>query len=332
MKIRLKSNKKCMKNKSELSKKNVNAKIKKSVRTKKKEEDNLSLKSKIKILDSETILGLEKLEKIGSGNFGKIYKVAKKEIYALKVMKVKATHKNFQQFLNEYEIISMLLHPNIVKTDGIFLSDEMNPPSILLEYCPQSLEEAIINNKFTNVDLVFSIYQIMEGMKYVHFNHVIHRDLKPTNILIAKDGTIKISDFGIAKLMTTEEQSMTCGMGTQKFMAPEIIDENTNYDEKVDVYSFGVLMYFILSGGEMPKIKMSDKLRGEKAPIPQSFSDLSRQLIDMCWNFDAKCRPSFDQLINEIERNNYNLVDLSESELNVIKSLIKQHKEKILPY
>ena len=63
--------------------------------------------------------------------------------------------------------------------------------------------------------------------------------MKPTNILI--DGLVKIADFGISKLMTIEEPTMTRGIGSQKFMAPEIINEEDHYNEKVDVYSFGVL-------------------------------------------------------------------------------------------
>ena len=82
-------------------------------------------------------------------------------------------------------------------------------------------------------------------MEYVHFLKIIHRDVKPSNIMVAYDGTIKIADFGLSKIMTIEEQSMTGGVGTQKFMAPEEIDE-LEYDEKVDVYSFGVLAFFIL--------------------------------------------------------------------------------------
>lgn len=160
-----------------------------------------------------------------------------------------------------------------------------------------------------NVQLVFSIYQIIEGIKYVHFNHIIHRGIKPTNILIGSDGSIKISDFGISKLMTAEEQSMTCGAGTQKFMAPEVIDECSNYDEKVDVYSFGVLLFYILSGGEMHAIKMSDKMKGKKGPIPSDFTAFAHQLINDCWNFDAKDRPSFNEMIFEMENNNYNLIE-----------------------
>ena len=75
-------------------------------------------------------------------------------------------------------------------------------------------------------------------MEYVHFLKIIHRDLKPQNMLLD-------IDFGLSKIMTIEEQSMTGGVGTQKFMAPEEIDE-LEYDEKVDVYSFGVLAFFIL--------------------------------------------------------------------------------------
>lgn len=109
---------------------------------------------------------------------------------------------------------------------------------------------------FSNTETVKVIYQIAEGMKYIHSKKVIHRDLKPTNILLSSDGTVKICDFGISKLMTIEEQTMTRGLGSQKFMAPEILNEEDNYDEKVDVYSFGVVVFFVLSSGQLPKIKL----------------------------------------------------------------------------
>ena len=99
-------------------------------------------------------------------------------------------------------------------------------------------------------------------MKYIHYKKIIYRDLKPTNILIATDGTIKIADFGVAKLMSAEEQAKTQGIGTQKFMAPEVLNEEDEYNEKVDVYSFGVVLFYILSNDELPKIILFDILRG----------------------------------------------------------------------
>ena len=124
----------------------------------------------------------------------------------------------------------MIDHLNIMKAYGIFLSDEENPPSILLEYCPENLEQAIKKKSFKNSQIVCIIYQIAEGMKYIHYWNIIHRDLKPSNILIAKDGKIKFADFGIFKLFSNEEQTMTIGIGTPKFMAPEVLRDN-DYNE-----------------------------------------------------------------------------------------------------
>ena len=121
---------------------------------------------------------------------------------------------------------------------------------ILLEYCPTNLNNKVKGKTMNEYVLVFTIYQIVEGMKYVHYQKVIHRDLKPTNIFVASDITIEICDFGISKLMIAEEQSMMKGLGTQKFMAPEIINKE-DYDEKIGVYSFDVIAYFVLNGGEI---------------------------------------------------------------------------------
>ena len=177
----------------------------------------------------------------------------------------------------------------------MYLSDETTPPSIILEHCLQNIEDAIQKNSFSKQQIIYSIYQIAEGMKYVHFQKVIHRDLKPSNILITDDGTIKIGDFGISKIIEkdSDKESLTTGIGTLFFMAPEIINEE-KYDEKVDVYSFGVLVYFILSGGEMPKIKIRDICCGNKASIPSEFNKFAKDLIESCWNFDPSQRPSFD--------------------------------------
>ncbi|KAK8837206.1 hypothetical protein M9Y10_036633 [Tritrichomonas musculus] len=295
-------------------------------------QNNTNPIKEIEILDSSQINNLERIEKIGHGSGGEVVKVALKKFYALKIMEINnKTHEALRLFMNEYEIMNLLNHLNILKTHGIFLGNETNPPMILLEYCPTNLDNKIKEKTMTKCDLVFTIYQIVEGMKYVHYQKVIHRDLKPTNILVASDGTIKICDFGISKLMTAEEQSMTKGLGTQKFMAPEIINEE-DYDEKVDVYSFGVIAYFILSGGEMPKIKIRDICLGKKAEIPSSFTPFAEELINACWNFDPKERPSFKKICNDIELNKFNLLQLTKSEIQQVEDMVKQHKEKIPQY
>ena len=169
-------------------------------------------------------------------------------------------------------------------------------------------------------------------MKYVHFKKIVHRDLKPSNIFISSDKTAKIGDFGISKIMSAEDQtSMTGGLGTLFFMAPEVADDK-EYDEKCDVYSFGVIMFFILSNGQMPKIKLSQYTHGIKAPIPSSFTSFSRDLINSCWNFDPEDRPSFQKICEEIENNEYNLAELTKNEKEEIKLRISRNKRKVPLY
>ena len=286
----------------------------------------------LQILDDNALDELETIEELDYNNNGKILKVAKKAFYVLKVMNTSnKTHQQFKQFIKEYEIMNMLDHPNILKAFGIYLRSKNRPPSILLEFCKCNLEAAINDKLFSNVDIAFVIYQIAEGMKYVHKLKIIHRNLKPTNILIATDGTIKISDFGISKLMTPEEITMTMGVGTQKFMAPEIINED-EYNEKVDVYSFGVLVFYILSGGKMPKITVTQIGNGKKAEIPSDFTQSAKNLINECWNFDPADRPSFEDICRKLVLNAGSLLKFSNQEIKNVNDLIQNHQQRIPPY
>lgn len=296
-----------------------------------KEEDEKIPRS-IEILDADTIQNLRKIRDIGFGSSGHVIEVGKEEKYALKVMNTsKSSVEKLRQFIGEYEKMNMLCHPNIVNVFGIFLSDENNPPSILLEFCPKDLQSAVMSSSLTNVEVAKMIYQIAEAMDYIHKKKLIHRDLKPSNILIGSDGLIKISDFGIAKLMTAEGQSMTSIVGTQKFMAPEILRE-VKYNEKVDVYSFGVLLFYILSAGNLPKISLVDVGNGKKAKIPNEFTEFAKSLIDSCWNFDAKDRPSFEEIVKLIIKNDFSVVELSKSEVNDVRCFVESYKIKLPKY
>lgn len=282
--------------------------------------------SKIDILNTEFISNLEQVKVIGTGGNGRVVKVYKKVEYALKIMNVDDCNmENLKSYVKEYEILKLLNHPSILKVYGIFMGDESNPPAILLEICSLDISKALKKDSLSNVQIVLYIYQIADGMKYVHLKKIIHRDLKPSNILIGFDGNIRISDFGISKLMTDDEISMTTGVGTQKFMAPELINE-IQFNEKVDVYSFGVLVYFILSKGQLPKITVTQIGNGKKAEIPSDFTDFASKLIDKCWNFDPDDRPSFKDICEEIARNKFNLLNLKNSERNEVVKRIKQYK------
>ena len=153
-------------------------------------------------------------------------------------------------------------------------------PSILLEFCASNL-------------------------KSVHSAGVIHRDLKLENILLDEDNHAKVSDFGLSGFIEQESGgwSRTQMVGTASYMAPELVQGRKDYDEKVDVYAFGVVVFMIVTKGERPGISAFDVGNGKKAAIPMSVSRFSRNLIEKCWSFKASDRPSFSE-INDLLRGN----------------------------
>lgn len=286
--------------------------------------------NEIKYLNVNDINKLERFSELGSGGGGRVFKVGEAQ-FALKEL-LNVGHERMRRFINEYEIMSILEHPNILRANGIFIGDSTHFPCILLELCMTNLEAEVQKGSLSKAETIFALFQIAEGMNYVHFRNVIHRDLKPSNILITKDGTIKIGDFGISKLISVSQQSsMTGGIGTQKFMAPEIINED-EYNEKVDVYSFGVLMLFVLNGGDLSAIKIGDILCRKKLKLPYTLSNFAAHLIGLCMSFDPNSRPSFKVIRNQIIQNKEKIIELSSNELNEVSRLIKAHKSKIQSY
>lgn len=243
----------------------------------------------------------------------------------LKVLLIDSNSDSFTQLkrlIQEYEILSSLHHPNIIRTLGFCYGDETHPPSILLQYCPYSLNKII--KDMSSIQKVCAIYEISSAMEAVHKNYLIHRDLKPENILIDEEGHVRLSDFGISCVVDKDNvnQSKTTGVGSIKFMAPELLNEETHYDNKVDVYSFGIVLFFILTGGEMPDIKLCDQTIGKKAEIPNCVNRVSKDLIKRCWQKDADDRPSFVEIVEFIQANNFNLIDGIENQIPQIKEFL----------
>lgn len=122
---------------------------------------------------------------------------------------------------------------------------------------------------------------------------------------------------------------MTGGVGTLFFMAPEILNNNPNYTEKVDAYSFAVLTYFILSQGKMPKTSIAQICLGKKSNLPESFTGFAKEMIDACWNFDPKERPSFDQIYAQLVDNCDKLVEMSPEQQREVKIQVQNHIARI---
>ena len=183
---------------------------------------------------------LEKSRNLKEGTNVSTYEVIQKELLVLKEM-TKINEKQVPNFIRENELLNRIKHPNIAQIREIrFNSKEI--PSILLERYLSNIDQVIKAKKFTKVDASFAIYQIAEGMKYIHLNGIINSNLKPSNILIGSNGLIKISDIGINRIKTTENNRIPLNDDIESlyFIATEVL-KNADPNEKVDVYSFGVL-------------------------------------------------------------------------------------------
>lgn len=290
----------------------------------KQKEDHEKIEPETKqfrFLETNEIDKLVKGDKLGDGGQSNVIKVSKIENYALKEMKKqpsflndKSTDKNdndsylfddMKKIFQEYEILNSLNHPNIVKTFGFCTGDETHSPSILLEFLPYNLSSIV--TQLSPTQKVEVLYEISLAMKEVHKNDIIHRDLKPENILVDENMHIKVSDFGIS-CVSISKTIKTVGIGSFRYMAPEILDGSDDYDEKVDVYSFGLIFFYVLTDGTLPKIILRNVAIGKNAHIPDNFKEVSRNLINSCLSLDPKDRPSFAEIVDVIDQNKNKII------------------------
>jgi len=208
----------------------------------------------ITLKKGSTIAGrYEVLEELGSGGMGRVFRVADKKIgeeVALKVLNpaVAADKKTIERFRNELKIARKIAQRNVCRMFD--LSDEKGMLYITMEYVPgEDLKSLLIKTGQLAVEKTISIArQVCEGLAEAHGMGVVHRDLKPQNIMIDKEGKARIMDFGIARSLRrkgiTEDGTI---VGTPEYMSPEQV-EGKETDQRSDIYSFGVILYEMMAG------------------------------------------------------------------------------------
>lgn len=192
-------------------------------------------------------------ELIGVGGMAEVYKgvdVIDNKPVAIKILKKEyAENEEFlRRFRNESKAIAVLSHPNIVKIYDVGFSDKLQ--YIVMEYIDGiTLKEYIEEEKvLTWKDTVHFVIQILRALQHAHDKGIVHRDIKPQNIMMFSDGTIKVMDFGIAKFAREEGKTATDqAIGSVHYISPEQASGAVT-DAKSDIYSVGAMMYEMLSG------------------------------------------------------------------------------------
>ena len=192
-------------------------------------------------------------EIIGVGGMAVVYKAYDNQedrLVAIKILKEEfLTNEEFlRRFKNESKAIAMLSHPNIVNVYDVSFGD-------LIQYIVMEYIEGITLKEFIEKegslrwkDAVHFTIQILKGLQHAHDNGIVHRDVKPQNIMVLEDGTIKVTDFGIARFARSDQRTITDkAIGSVHYISPEQA-RGEKTDEKADIYSVGVMLYEMLTG------------------------------------------------------------------------------------
>lgn len=297
----------------------------------------------------------EIIEKVGSGGMADVYKAKCHRLnrfVAIKILKAEYSEdKNFvEKFRGEAQSAAGLSHPNIVNVYDVGDDDG-------LHYIVMELVEGITLKSFIErkgkleVKEVLGIsIQIAQGMEAAHANHIIHRDIKPQNIIISREGKVKVTDFGIAKAATSNTITSNA-MGSVHYISPEQARGGYS-DEKSDIYSLGITMYEMLSGrvpftGDNTISVALLHIQGEATPLRELEPTIPisiDKIVQKCMQKKPERRySSVTELIKDLRRaitnpnddfvkippmviNDSPTIHISDDEINHIKSASKENQ------
>jgi len=241
-----------------------------------------------------TVPGYTLLEELGRGGMGVVYKARQESLgrlVALKMIRAAmlADTNQLTRFQIEAEILAQLQHPNIVQVFEIGQHQDM--PYLAMEYVPgAALGDAIQKRGFTPNASAALVEKLARAMFSAHERGILHRDLKPANVLLNAEGDPKITDFGLAKRVSSDSQltATHAVMGTPSYMPPEqALGRSSEIDSRSDIYSLGAILYELLTArppfrGTTPLETLQQVIHREPA-APRSWdARIPRDLETIC--------------------------------------------------
>lgn len=270
---------------------------------------------------------------LGEGCFGQVWKCEALNIdgkkgtttVAVKTLKESASEKEKKDLISELNVMKMLdPHPNVVRLLGCCTQgSEKEPIFVIMEYVAKGKLQEFLrksraehyygnlhgsSQKLTSRDLTSFCYHVAKGMEYLSSKKIIHRDLAARNVLVTEQNVCKVADFGFSRdvMINLIYERKSEGRLPIRWMAPESLYDNI-YTTKTDVWSYGVLMWEIATLGSTPYPGMSGSevmkkvKEGHRLEKPEHCDREIFNMMFYCWDKDPAERPSFTQLVKDLE-------------------------------
>ncbi|PIA49567.1 hypothetical protein AQUCO_01300394v1 [Aquilegia coerulea] len=249
-------------------------------------------------------------EDIGSGSFAVVYRgLWNGSDVAVKVYSENDYREStLSDYKKEISIMKKLRHPNVLLFMGAVYSPEQL--AIVTEFLPRGSLFKTLHRNSQALDIRRRLrmsLDVARGMNYLHHRNppIIHRDLKSSNLLVDRNWTVKVGDFGLSKWKNATYLTAKSGRGTPQWMAPEVL-RNEPSNEKSDVYSFGVILWELFTQlipwSELNPLQVVGVVgfMGRRLDLPESLDPRMSSMINDCWRSDPRCRPSFQDLIQRM--------------------------------
>ena len=243
------------------------------------------------------------IKKVGRGSFGEVWRVRDEQLdleLALKVY-IALDERGIEEFKGEYKTTYALNHPNLLKSNYFDVYE--NRPYLAMPYCPVPTADLV--GKMDEPTAWRFVRDVSGGLAYLHSKDIIHRDIKPDNILESEEGDFVITDFGISVKMrstlrrnSTRKMDADMGGGSYPYMGPEMFSSNPEAVKATDIWAMGVSLFELLCG-ELPFFGQGGGMMLRGAEIPEVHGDFSAELKGLLRDCLAEApweRPTAEQL------------------------------------